>query len=335
MAFNDYYKMLGVPRTAQPDEIKRAYRALARKYHPDVSKEADAEQRMRQVNEAYVVLSDSGKRAAYDQLGSSGQAKPASTATSGDFTQNKASTGPGEPDTSGFSDFFTDLFGRMGVGARGQKDKAAPYARGADHHATIELELKDIWRGAQRSVTLKSPPSEMKGAATIAQRQLQVKIPAGVKPGQMMRLAGQGAPSGNGGPPGDLLLEVQVKPHPRFKLQGTNLLADLPVAPWEAALGGVIPVPMPHGPDLQVRIPAGAQSGQVLTVGGKGLPSPTPGDLELRLRLVLPSTSDPRAKKIYERMAEELGTDFDARQASSKTSAEKSPAQPAKQEAKS
>ncbi len=329
MAFNDYYKMLGVPRTAQPDEIKRAYRALARKYHPDVSKEADAEQRMRQVNEAYVVLSDPGKRAAFDQLDPSGQGKPASpspqaASSPGDFTR----AGPGEPDTAGFSDFFTDLFGRMGVGSRGQT--SAPYARGVDHHATIELELKDVWSGAQRSVTLKSPPSEMKGAATVAQRQLQVKIPAGVKPGQMIRLKGQGAPSDNGGPPGDLLLEVQVKPHPRFKLQGTTLLADLPLAPWEAALGSIVPVALPHGPDLNVRIPAGAQSGQVLTVSGKGLPAPrAPGDLELRLRLVLPSTQDPRAKRIYEQMATELGADFDARQ----VSAAASPKQPT-QEAK-
>lgn len=314
MAFNDYYKMLGVPRTAQPDEIKRAYRALVRKYHPDVSKEADAEQRMRQVNEAYVVLSDPGRRSAYDQLDAHGRPAPDSKAASGDFTQTQASTGPGEPDTSGFSDFFTDFFGRMGVGSRGQK--AQPYARGKDHHASIELELKDIWSGAQRSVTLKSPPSEMKGAATIAQRQLQVKIPAGVKPGQMIRLSGQGAPSANGGPPGDLLLEVRIKPHHRFRLHGADLMTDLPLAPWEAALGCVVPVAMPHGPDLKVRIPAGAQSGQVLRVAGKGLPARTPGNLELRLRLVLPSALEPRAKRLYEQMAAELGSDFDARKVS-------------------
>lgn len=321
MAFNDYYKMLGVPRTAQPDEIKRAYRALARKYHPDVSKEADAEQRMRQVNEAYVVLSDHGKRTAYDQLDAHGQQPPASKPASGDFTQAhaQASTGPGEPDTSGFSDFFTDFFGRMGVGGRAQK--AAPYARGMDHHATIELELKDIWSGAQRSVTLKSPPSEMNGAATIAQRQLQVKIPAGVRPGQMIRLSGQGAPSVNGGPPGDLLLEVRVKPHRRFAVQGADLVTDLPLAPWEAALGCVVPVAMPHGPDLKVRIPAGAQSGQVLKVVGKGLPARTPGDLELRLRLVLPSALEPRAKRLYEQMASELGGDFNARKVSASADA--------------
>ncbi|MGC4060786.1 MAG: DnaJ C-terminal domain-containing protein [Aquabacterium sp.] len=325
MAYTDYYKMLGVARTAQPDEIKRAYRALARKYHPDVSKEADAEQRMRQVNEAYVVLSDPDKRVAYDQLDADGQPRQGPKAAPGDFTQSHASAGPGEPDTSGFSDFFTDFFGRMGVG--GRAPKATPYARGMDHHATIELELKDIWSGALRSVTLKSPPSEMKGAATVVQRQLQVKIPAGVRPGQLIRLSGQGAPSVNGGPPGDLLLEVRIKPHPRFSLQGADLLADLPLAPWEAALGGVVPVAMPYGPEMKVRIPPGAQSGQVLTVAGKGLPARTPGNLELRLRVVLPSALEPRAERLYEQMAAELGGDFDARKVGA---SDQAPAQEAK-----
>jgi len=327
MAFHDYYARLGVARNATPDQIKKAYRGQARRYHPDVSQEGDAEQRMREVNEAYVVLSDPDKRAAYDQLAAQREVggtppvgkdaarprKPAEAAQAYADTAARTSTGgptgPGAADTSGFSDFFSDLFGRMGAGARNQ---AAP-ARGEDQRATVELELGDIWRGALRTITLKTPQLDGQGRASVVQRQLQVKIPAGVKPGQMIRLAGQGSPGPGGGPPGDLLLAVQLKPHPRFKLNGTHLLADLPVAPWEAALGAVVPVALPHGPGLKVRVPAGAQSGQTLTVRGQGLPSPTPGDLELKLTVVLPSAHDPRAKKLYEQMADELQGEFDAR----------------------
>lgn len=329
MEFHDYYARLGVSRQASSDEIKKAFRGLARRFHPDISKEHDAEQRMRELNEAYVVLSDPDKRAAYDRLAEQRQAgdaarqppfgkdaaRPRSAAEAAKayadtaaHTSASAHRGPGAADTSGFSDFFTDLFGRMGVGARGKAN-----ARGEDQHATVALELGDIWRGATRTITLRSPRFDAQGQASVGQRQLQVRIPAGVRPGQMIRLAGQGAPGGPGGQPGDLLLEVQLKPHPRFKLDGANLLAALPVAPWEAALGAVVPVPLPHGPGLNVRVPPGAQSGQSLTVRGKGLPAATPGDLELKLRVVLPSAHDPRARQLYERMAAELGGEFDAR----------------------
>lgn len=331
MAFHDYYARLGVARDATLDQIKKAYRGQARRYHPDVSKEGDAEQRMREVNEAYVVLADPDKRAAYDKLAEQRQTSSAPDGTppfgkDANRPRNPAeaaqayadtaahtsagSTGPGAADTSGFSDFFSDLFGRMGVGAR---DQAAGNARGDDQHTTVALDLADIWRGAVRTLTLKSPQFDAQGRASVGQRQLQVKIPAGVRPGQTIRLAGQGMPGQGKGPPGDLLLAVQVKPHPRFKLDGTNLRAELPVAPWEAALGAVVPVALPHGPGLNVRVPAGAQSGQLLTVRGKGLPAPTPGDLELKLAVVLPSAHDPRAKKLYEQMADELKGEFDAR----------------------
>lgn len=330
MEFHDYYARLGVSRQATPEEIKKAFRGLARRFHPDISKAPDAEQRMSELNEAYVVLSDPDKRAAYDRLAEQRQAsgdaprqppfgkdatRPRSPAEAAKayadtaaHTSASGATGPGAADTSGFSDFFSDLFGRMGVGAR-----AKATARGEDQRATVALELGDIWRGATRTITLREPHFDAQGHASVGQRKLQVKIPAGVRPGQTIRLAGQGAPGSQGGPAGDLLLEVQIKPHPTFKLDGTNLLAELPVAPWEAALGAVVPVPLPHGPGLNVRVPAGAQSGQSLTVRGKGLPSPTPGDLELKLRVVLPSAHDPRAKAAYEQMASALGGEFDAR----------------------
>lgn len=331
MEFHDYYARLGVSRQATLDEIKKAFRGQARRFHPDISKAPDAEQRMRDVNEAYVVLSDPDKRAAYDrlvderQLGGAARqspfgkdaARPKSPAEAAKayadtaaHTSASASAGPGAADTSGFSDFFSDLFGRMGVG---QRSRTSAPARGEDQHATVALELGDIWSGATRTITLRSPQFDAQGHASVGQRKLQVKIPAGVRPGQMIRLAGQGAPGSQGARAGDLLLEVQIKPHPRFKLDGANLLADLPVSPWEAALGAVVPVPLPHGPGLSVRVPPGAQSGQRLTVRGKGLPSPTPGDLELRLQVVLPSAHDPRARQLYEQMAATLGTEFDAR----------------------
>jgi curved DNA-binding protein len=327
MEFHDYYARLGVPRQAPLEDIKKAFRAQARRFHPDISKETDAEQRMRDINEAYVVLSDPDKRAAYDRLMDERQAggpslrpppfgkdaaRPRSPAEAAKayadtaaHTSTGASPGPGMADTSGFSDFFSDLFGRMGVGARGRAG-----GRGEDQHATVALELADVWRGATRTITLRGANFDAQGHASVGQRKLQVKIPAGVRPGQTLRLAGQGGP---GNPAGDLLLEVQIKPHPVFKLDGTHLLAELPVSPWEAALGAVVPVPLPHGPGLNVRVPAGAQSGQSLTVRGKGLPSPTPGDLELKLRVVLPSAHDPRARQLYEQMAADLGAEFDAR----------------------
>lgn len=330
MEFHDYYAWLGVARQATPDDIKKAYRGQARRFHPDLSKAPEAEQRMREINEAYVVLSDPDKRAAYDKLAEQRQAggtrpppfgkdaaRPRSPAEAAQayadtaaHTSASSGAGPGEADTSGFSDFFSDLFGRMGVGARG---KAAGQARGEDQHATVALDLADVWSGALRTITLREPHFDAKGQASVGQRKLQVKIPAGVRPGQTIRLAGQGGASPGNGPAGDLLLEVQIKPHPTFKLDGTHLLAELPVAPWEAALGAVVPVALPHGPGLNVRVPAGAQSGQSLTVRGKGLPSPEPGDLELKLRVVLPSAHDPRARQLYEQMAAALKDEFDAR----------------------
>lgn len=315
MEFKDYYAALGVPRDATADDIKKAFRRLARKYHPDVSKEADAERRMAEVNEAYAVLSDAEKRAAYDQLGRGHQAGERFTPPP-DWDAGFEFSGSGfeHADAGDYSDFFSQLFGRMGAAPRGRRRAPGDGLdlRGDDHHAKIALALEDAWRGTEAEVALKVPQTDAQGRLVLAERRLQVKIPAGVKPGQMIRLAGQGGPGQGRGAAGDLLLEVQFRPHPHFRLDGATLVADLPLAPWEAALGAVVPMPLPDGQTLKVRVPAGAQPGQVLTVRGKGLPARVPGDLELRLRVVLPSAMDPRAKALYERMAAEL-TDFDAR----------------------
>jgi curved DNA-binding protein len=184
--------------------------------------------------------------------------------------------------------------------------------RGQDHHAKVVLDLQDAWGGAVQQVSLRSPQVGADGRVTLVTRTLDVKIPAGVKPGQLIRLAGQGGAGHAGAPAGDLFLEVQFHPHPQFRVDGVDLIAELPVSPWEAALGAVVTVPLPDGTPLKVRVPAGAQSGRRLTVRGRGLPAKPPGDLELVVRVLLPSAQDPRAKALYEQMAQEL-PEFDAR----------------------
>jgi len=312
--FKDYYQVLGVARDATADAIKKAYRQLARKFHPDVSKEADAAARMSEVNEAYAVLSDAERRAAYDAVGQGRrQGEPFTPPPDWDAGFEYSGRGFEHVDGGDYSDFFAELFGRSRPGAARHAGAGAAFEmRGQDHHAKIVLDLEDAWHGATRQVTLRSPQADAQGRVSLQARTLDVKIPAGVRPGQLIRLAGQGGAGHGGAAAGDLFLEVHFKPHPRFRVDGAHLVADLPVAPWEAALGAVVPVALPDGSTLKVRVPAGAQSGRSLSVRGKGLPGATPGDLELSVRVVLPSGLDPRARRLYEQMAAEL-IDFDAR----------------------
>ena len=312
MKFKDYYQTLGVERNASAEELKKTFRKLARKYHPDVSKEADAELRMKEVNEAYTVLSDPEKRAAYDQLGANyrpGQDFRPPPGWEGNF--NFSHSGFSQGDGAGFSDFFSELFGQMG-GRGGFRGQGGPFQRkGEDHHARVELDLEDAFHGATRQVSLRVPQRDAQGHTHLATRTLNVKIPKGVREGQVIRLAGQGAPGRAGMPAGDLLLEIRFRAHDRLRADGQDLRLTLPVAPWEAALGAVIEVPLPEGA-VKVRIPAGSQSGRQLRVRGKGLPSATPGDLILDLQVVLPPADTPAARTLYETMARELA--FDPRQ---------------------
>lgn len=318
MQFRDYYQVLGVARDASADDIKKAYRRLARQYHPDVSKEPDAAARMSEINEANTVLSDPERRAAYDAIGQGHRAGESFTPPPDWDAGFEFSGRPAEGMDGGeFSDFFAELFGRMGHASRHQARGAAAGvhgldARGEDHHAKIVLDIEEAWRGTRRQVTLRSPQLDAQGRLKLVERTLEASIPAGIKAGQLIRLAGQGGAGLGKAPPGDLLLEVHFRPHPRYRVEGADLIAELPLAPWEAALGAVVPVALPDGSTLKVRVPAGAQGGRSIVVRGKGVPARTPGDLELRVRVMLPSALDPRAKKLYEQMAAEL-SDFDAR----------------------
>jgi curved DNA-binding protein len=286
MEFKNYYEILGVDRGASFDEIKKAFRKLARKYHPDVSKEKDAEQRMKEVNEAHAVLSDPEKRAAYDQLGSGYSQGQEFRAPPGWDAGFEFSGRGGD-----FSDFFSELFGRMG-------------RRGEDHHAKIMLDIEDAFMGAVRQISLRVPKVDGQGRPVMETHSLNIRIPKGVREGQIIRLAGQGV-RGSGGEAGDLLLEVHFRPHETLRVEGRDLHMTLPLAPWEAALGGVVSVDLPSG-SLKVRIPQGAQSGRQLRVKGRGIPCDPPGDLLLDLLVVLPPADTPKARALYETMAQEL-----------------------------
>lgn len=311
MQYKDYYQILGVKRDAPLDEIKKAFRKLARKYHPDVSKEPDAEARMKEVNEAYAVLSDPEKRAAYDQLGSGyrpGQEfRPPPNWDAG-FEFSSRGFNPRE--AAEFSDFFAEFFGNFNAGSRtgGFYSHEHYNARGEDHHAKVLLDLEDSFHGATRQITLRAPRLDNRGRVVVDNRVLNVKIPKGVYEGQIIRLAGQGAPGLGNGKTGDLLLEVHFNPHPRFKIDGRNLYLNLPVTPWEAALGAVVPVNLIDG-NLKVRIPEGTQSGRQLRLSGKGIPSSPPGDLFLDIMVILPPANTEKARSIYQNMAQELAFD--------------------------
>ncbi len=304
MDYKDYYKILGVARGASQEEIKRAYRRLARKYHPDVSKEANAEDRFKEVQEAYEVLKDPEKRAAYDQLGSnwrSGQEfRPPP-----DWGKGFEFTTFGTEDDSGFSDFFASLFGSRSPFAQ-RSTRSGHFARaGQDHVAKIQIDLEDAFRGGTQTIELKAPQLSEDGHVLVKPRTLRVTIPAGIVEGQRIRLAGQGSPGVHGGQAGDLYLEVSFRPHRLFEVDGRDVKLTLPIAPWEAALGATVQTPTLAGP-VDLRIPAGAKSGQKLRLKGRGLPGNPPGDQYVELKIVLPPATTPKARELFERMRDEL-----------------------------
>ncbi|HKZ73518.1 MAG TPA: DnaJ C-terminal domain-containing protein [Steroidobacteraceae bacterium] len=317
MEFRDYYQLLGLSRTATDDEIRKAYRKAARKYHPDVSKEANAEEKFKQVQEAYEVLKDREKRAAYDQLGASWregqQFRPPpdwdSTFHARGGRGRARQPGAGvEIDEEQFSDFFSSLFGDRGMGGGPFRGGTRRPRAGRDQRARLQIDLEEAFRGATQTVELQQPEIRPDGTIETRTKQVRVTIPAGVTDGQQLRLSGQGEASQSGGRPGDLYLEVAIRPHRLYQVNGRDVTLTLPIAPWEAALGGSITVPTLGG-SVDMRIPAGAQSGQRLRLRGRGLPGNPPGDQYAQLKVVVPPASTPQARSLYEQMQRELPFD--------------------------
>ena len=291
MEFKDYYAILGIEPSAGEAEIKTAYRRLARKYHPDVSKEAGAEEKFKAVNEAYEALRDPQKRAAYDQLRAQGyrpgeEFRPPPNFGHGgfgkgqdfDFEEIFGNTGGSG---GGFSDFFENLFGR-----RAQSGARGPQSRG-DTRAKFAVPLQAVYDGGSVRIDLNG-------------RQLDVRIPKGIKPGQSIRLAGQG----NGG--GNLLLEIEYAAHPQFEVDGRNIIYVLPVAPWQAALGATLSVPTLGGP-VELKIPADSEAGRKLRLRGRGLPGNPAGDQIVELEVTAPRAADEAQREAYRKLAESFG----------------------------
>jgi curved DNA-binding protein len=297
--YKDYYQTLGVERTASADDIKKAYRKLVRQYHPDVSKHKDATEKTKEINEAYDVLGDAEKRAAYDALGQ-GRRHGQEFQPPPDWGQQYDFGGGGGGGASA-EDIFADLFAHMGRGrgrsaGMGGMGGGSFQMRGEDIHAAIAIDLRDAYQGATRTISLRAGQQE---------KTLSVNIPKGVTPGQQLRLAGQGHPGMGGAGAGDLYLEIQLNQDPRYRVEGSSVYQNVPVTPWEAALGASIPVPTPAG-TVEVTVPSGSQSGRKLRLKGRGIPASQPGDLYLILDVVLPPATSERARELYQQMARDL-----------------------------
>lgn len=310
MDFKDYYAALGVESAASAEAIKRSYRKLARKYHPDVSKEPDAEERFKEVAEAYKALKDPEKRAAYDAVAQRyrhGESFDPPPGWDSGFEFRGRGAGGGAAMRAEFhpdevSDFFASLFGRARRGGGTDQHFEDKHGAGADRHAKIVISLADAYCGAKRRLSLQVPRTDAHGRIALREHQIDITIPRGVRAGQSLRLAGQGEPGLNQQPAGDLYLEIQMPADPTFRLDGNDVYFELPVAPWEAALGAEVTAPTPTGP-VQLQIPPGSASGRSLRLKGRGLPSTPPGDLYAHLVVAHPSADSEQAKEAYAALA--------------------------------
>ncbi len=305
MEVKDYYATLGLKRTASADEIKRTYRKLARKYHPDVNKEADAEDRFKRVAEAYAVLSDADKRAAYDAAGKRPQGRQNSD--SPPSWNGSYEFGGGKDFES--SAFFEELFRRQAAGERGPR--GGQHLGGGDQHAKARIDLEDSYRGGSRTLSLSVPQIDAQGLVTMHERQLEVKIPKGIRDGQHLRLAGQGGAGLGSGATGDLYLEIDIAPHPHFRVDGRDVYVDVPIAPWEAALGAGVTVITPDG-SVQLTVPPGSAGGRKLRLKGRGIPCTPAGDLYVLLSISLPPADAEPAREAYRQLRDAF-RDFNPR----------------------
>ncbi len=303
--YQDYYATLGVGKTATQEEIQRAYRKLARKYHPDINKEHSAEEKFKQINEAYEVLGDPQKRAKYDQFGSGWDGQSASQGYQGGdgVRYHFTSEDPGQ-----FSDFFQDLFGGgWSFGSETElRGGGSRRRRGRDHETTISITLADAWHGVRKSIELERVEADSSGRPVRSRRSYDVTIPPGVTDGSLIRLAGQGGSGSGGAEAGDLFLRVSILPDSRFTLHGHDLATTVAITPWEAALGAKVPVPTVDG-RINLTIPPGARSGQTLRVRGKGMPvdAGRHGDLLVNVHIVVPPHLTARERHLFEELAKE------------------------------
>jgi curved DNA-binding protein len=319
VAFRDYYEVLGVSRGAAQGEIQRAYRKLARKYHPDVNKAADAEEKFKEINEAYEVLKDPEKRKRYDQLGADWKSGQEFRPPPGWDVHFDFGGGPGQTEfqwggPGGFSDFFEMLFG--GQGGKGGRRFRESYSgvggggrgpvwsqAGQDQEAKVRISLEDAFRGATRSITLQQQTVTPQGQLSIEEKSYEVKIPKGISTGQKIRLSGQGGEGTGGGPRGDLYLKVEIEPHPTYRLEGRDISVEIPITPWEAVLGSEVQIPTPEGP-VTMKVPPGTSSGQKLRLRGRGMPNPkgAVGDLYVVIQVAVPKHPSKRELELFEEL---------------------------------
>jgi curved DNA-binding protein len=305
--YKDYYAILGVSRTASADEIKKAYRKLAQKYHPDVTKDPKGEEKFKDIAEAYQTLKDADKRAAYDQLGSGyqpGQDFRPPPDWQQHFRERYAGAGPGGGAFS-FEDIdLGDLFGAFGARARGGGTRASMRIPGEDFEVTVHLPLEDAFRGTQVDLNLQLPEYDEQGRMRHVPKTIKARIPKGATDGQRLRLRAQGGKGINGGPDGDLYLNIVLHPHPLFRPDGHDLYLDLPLTPWEAALGATVEVPTLSGA-VNLKIPPGTAAGRKLRLAKKGLPKPSggEGDLYAIVQIVNPTVLSERERELFRELA--------------------------------
>lgn len=304
MEYKDYYKILGVAKNASPEDIKKEYRKLARKYHPDVSQEKNAEEKFKEVREAYEVLKDPEKRKAYDQMGMNWKSGQQGFQPPPGWEFHTQQSGGEEAFGAGdFSDFFESLFGQR---AQAHTRHRAYQQRGQDQHAKINIFLEEAYKGTDHTIQLQEPERDPQtGMIAYKTRSIKVKIPAGVTEGQQIRLAGQGSQGIGGAPNGDLYLEIHFADHPYYTAKDRDIYLTLPVTPWEAALGAKIEVPTLGGP-VALAIPAGSQTGTKLRLKGRGLPGGHPGDQYAILSIYIPEPKNENQRALYQKMADEM-----------------------------